>query len=79
MKKHELIPFKGLLGGPDYDCNNEQVFDDEPVKKEAIERFMRHTMFASEDLIYVYTHDNRVISSDRSVDFLVPTRLRIFK
>jgi hypothetical protein len=80
MKKSPLIPFKSMLNNdPDYDWNNEQVFDGVPVLRKALERYMRDSMLASEDLIYVYTHDNRVISSDRSIDFHVPNRLRIFK
>jgi hypothetical protein len=80
MKKSPLIPFKSMLNNdPDYDWNNEQVFDGVPVLRKALERYMRDSMLASEDLIYVYTHDNRVISSDRSIDFHVPSRLRIFK
>ncbi|MCI4435564.1 MAG: hypothetical protein JHC33_01965 [Ignisphaera sp.] len=80
MKKSPLIPFKSMLNNdPDYDWNNEQVFDSVPVLRKALERYMRDSMLASEDLIYVYTHDNRVISSDRSIDFHVPNRLRIFK
>jgi hypothetical protein len=80
MKKSPLVPFKSMLNNdPDYDWNNEQVFDGVPVLRNALERYMRDSMLASEDLIYVYTHDNRVISSDRSIDFMVPMRLRIFK
>jgi hypothetical protein len=80
MKKSPLIPFKSMLNNdPDYDWNNEQVFDGVPILRKALERYMRDSMLAPEDLIYVYTHDNRVISSDRSINFHVPNRLRIFK
>jgi hypothetical protein len=80
MKKSPLIPFKSMLNNdPDYDWNNEQVFDGAPVLRKALERYMRDSMLAPEDLIYVYTHDNRVISSDHSINFRVPNRLRIFK
>ena len=80
MKRSSLVPFKSMLNNdPDYDWNNEQVFDGVPVLRHALERYMRDCLIASEDLIYVYTHDNRVFSSDRSIDFKVPIRLRIFK
>lgn len=80
IKKNEFRPFNSMIkNDPDYDWSNDQVFNNNIPLKQALERYMRDIMFASEDLIYVYTHDNRVMSNDRTIDFLVPSKLRIFK
>lgn len=80
MPKNIVNSFNSMLNrnDPDYDWSNEQVFSKQENKKLALERYMRNVMSAPEDLIYVYTHDNMVMSSDRTINFSVPSKLKIF-
>lgn len=78
-RRNSYIPFNSMIkNDPDYDWNNEQVFDGNEALKLGLERYMRDFMLADSNDTYVYTHDNRVINPSRSVDFHVPLKLRIF-